>query len=209
MDDETQGIPEERILGVEDLKGLAHPLRVAIYERVSAYGQATASGLAETLGESSGATSYHLRQLAKHGFVREVEGRGTGRERWWERVPGSISVRAAQFAPGSAGRLATEMVAREFERTRARLLEDFTQRGLEVLGVDWIEASALTTSNLRLTLEEAAELNRELEELFMSVVDRYRRPRPAPGARPVQVHLNLFPIVDGEPAPEDEPGAAS
>src|SRR5688572_10834361 len=71
-------------LDLESLKGLAHPLRVKILDLLSTYGPATATGLAERLGESSGATSYHLRQLARHGFVREVEGRGTGRERWWE-----------------------------------------------------------------------------------------------------------------------------
>ena len=35
-------------------------------------GPATASMLAERLGESSGATSYHLRQLAAHGFVEDA-----------------------------------------------------------------------------------------------------------------------------------------
>ncbi len=31
--------------------------------------------------------SYHLRLLAGHDFVREVTGRGQGRERWWEVSP--------------------------------------------------------------------------------------------------------------------------
>jgi predicted ArsR family transcriptional regulator len=35
------------------------------------FGPATASALADRLGESSGATSYHLRQLASFGFVEE------------------------------------------------------------------------------------------------------------------------------------------
>jgi DNA-binding transcriptional ArsR family regulator len=83
---------QDRKLDVESLKALAHPLRVQILDRLSVHGAATASGLADALGESSGATSYHLRQLEKHGFAREVEGRGTGRERWWERTPGGISL---------------------------------------------------------------------------------------------------------------------
>ena len=68
-----------------------------ILDTLSIYGQFTASGLAERLGESSGATSYHLRQLERHGFVREVEGKGTGRERWWERVPGGITLNATEL----------------------------------------------------------------------------------------------------------------
>ncbi|MEU7461934.1 winged helix-turn-helix domain-containing protein, partial [Streptomyces griseofuscus] len=36
------------------------------------HGPATASQLAERLGESSGATSYHLRQLADHGVATRL-----------------------------------------------------------------------------------------------------------------------------------------
>ena len=79
-----------RTLDVNDLKALAHPLRVQLLDALSTYGAATASGLADRLGESSGATSYHLRQLEKHGFVRELKGKGSARERWWERVPGGL-----------------------------------------------------------------------------------------------------------------------
>jgi DNA-binding transcriptional ArsR family regulator len=82
----------DRDLDLVALRALAHPLRVEILDTLSTYGSFTASGLAERLGESSGATSYHLRQLEKHGFVREVEGKGTSRERWWERTPGAINV---------------------------------------------------------------------------------------------------------------------
>ena len=82
----------DRVLDLTSLKALAHPLRVQILDELSTYGPATASGLAAKLGESSGATSYHLRQLEKNGFVAEDTERGVGRERWWRRVPGGISV---------------------------------------------------------------------------------------------------------------------
>jgi hypothetical protein len=39
---------------------------------------APASGLGSAVGESSGSTSYHMRQLETYGFVEEVEGRGDG-----------------------------------------------------------------------------------------------------------------------------------
>ena len=56
---------EDRVLDSGALRALAHPLRVKIYDILSQYGPQTASSLAERLGESSGATSYHLRALAK------------------------------------------------------------------------------------------------------------------------------------------------
>ena len=54
------------------LRGLAHPLRLRLLNTLREFGPATASGLADRLGESSGATSYHLRQLATYGFVEDA-----------------------------------------------------------------------------------------------------------------------------------------
>ncbi|MGO4429962.1 ArsR/SmtB family transcription factor, partial [Streptomyces sp. MCAF7] len=73
-----------RVLDARSLRGLAHPLRMRLLGALREYGPATASQLADRLGESSGATSYHLRQLAAHGFVEDDPERGKGRERWWK-----------------------------------------------------------------------------------------------------------------------------
>ena len=54
------------------LRALSHPLRLRMLE-VLREGPATASALGRRLGESSGATSYHLRALAKAGVVEEDE----------------------------------------------------------------------------------------------------------------------------------------
>ncbi len=61
-------------------KGWAHPLRAQLV-RVLSSGPGTATSLAAELNVSTGATSYHLRQLARHGLVAEVA--TPGRERWW------------------------------------------------------------------------------------------------------------------------------
>ncbi|WP_233160762.1 winged helix-turn-helix domain-containing protein [Actinophytocola xanthii] len=45
-------------------------------------GPASATTLAAELGVNTGATSYHLRELAKHGFVEEDPGLGHGKEQW-------------------------------------------------------------------------------------------------------------------------------
>lgn len=195
-----------RSLDVNDLKALAHPLRIQLLDALSTYGAATASGLADRLGESSGATSYHLRQLEKHGFVRELEDRGSARERWWERVPGGIMLEASQFDRDSPERAASELLLGEWERNRRRLLTDFISRG-ESLGHDWLEASTLTTSNLRLTAVQLADLR----DALMTVIEQHatrHRGSEAPGSRPVQLQLNLFPVVDGVPTPDTHDGTA-
>jgi DNA-binding transcriptional ArsR family regulator len=112
----TEGI---RSLDMTSLKALAHPLRVKIVDTLTTYGSFTASGLAERLGESSGATSYHLRQLEKHGFVRENTAKGSARERWWERSPEGISVMPIEYPPSSAERSASDLLTREWQVNRA------------------------------------------------------------------------------------------
>ncbi|MCU1580082.1 MAG: transcriptional regulator [Rhodoglobus sp.] len=192
--------PEDRKLDLESLKALAHPLRVQILDTLSTYGQFTASGLAERLGESSGATSYHLRQLERHGFVREVEGKGTGRERWWERVPGGITLSSQELATSGAGRAASKTLLRQWERTRGALLTDFMEHGYDVLAPEWTEISTVSTVNLRLTAEQLKHVVEEWEDFTNRVLDEYRGKNP-PGSRPVQVHFNAFPVLDGTPTP--------
>ena len=65
------------------LRALTHPVRLRILGILRVDGPATATTLAERLRLNTGATSYHLRQLAQHGFVVDDEERGNGRERWW------------------------------------------------------------------------------------------------------------------------------
>ena len=80
----ADGVRIRRGLTGDQLRALSHPLRLRMLE-VLREGPATASALGRRLGESSGATSYHLRALAKAGVVEEDE-RGSKRERWWRRV---------------------------------------------------------------------------------------------------------------------------
>lgn len=197
----------ERVVDTAGLKALAHPLRVAIVDELSTHGPATASKLADRLGESSGATSYHLRQLAKHDFVREVEGRGSARERWWERVPGGIAINTIDYDPGSAAFAAGQMVAREWERARTRLLEEFLVSGPDLLDKPWGLASRMMTTNLRLTVAELTELTDRLDAAIEPLIEEFRG-RDAPGARPVQLHLNAFPVVSGVPTPDPDEGTS-
>src|SRR6476660_2087236 len=68
--------------GPEGLKALSHPGRLRMLGLLRE-GPATATMLATRLGLNSGATSYHLRQLEKHGFIVEDTTRGNARDRWW------------------------------------------------------------------------------------------------------------------------------
>jgi len=205
MDDEQARIPA-RSLDIDSLRGLAHPLRVRMLDVLSTYGAQTASSLAERLGESSGVTSYHLRQLARHNFIREVEGRGNARDRWWERVPGSISVEASDLPPTAAARSANAIVTNEWLHSREALLSDFVRRGDTELPKNWRDASVYSTSNVRVTSEQLAGLTTELERVIDDFIVRHRPQlsKPVPGSRPVQVQLAAFPVLDGIETPQTD-----
>jgi DNA-binding transcriptional ArsR family regulator len=201
--DEPGTAPREREVDLESLKALAHPLRVKIFDVLSTYGSFTASGLAERLGESSGATSYHLRQLEKHGFVREVEGRGVGRERWWERTPGGISLGTEEASRTSAGREATQLVMREWSSNRERTLAEFLERGYDELPKNWVEASMVSLTNVFVTSEELQEFTERYMAMSTEFAAAHRDQR-TPGSRPVQLQFHGFPVIDGDEIPNDD-----
>ncbi|WP_460522637.1 ArsR/SmtB family transcription factor [Humibacter antri] len=187
----------DRHIDLAALKVMAHPLRVRILDELSKFGPLTASGLGERLGESSGATSYHLRQLAKHDFVLEVEGKGSGRERWWRRAPVGLSMDPTELGGTTAGREAYDLVNREFRRNQENALNDFMVRAADVFPDAWLKASTISTSNLRMTVEELAELSAKIYVALDEAVVAFRDREAPPGARPVQVQFNAFPIIGG------------
>ena len=186
---------EHRVLDSESLKGLSHPLRLQLLESLKSLGPATASQLGERLGESSGATSYHLRILEKHGFVQEDTTRGSARERWWQRTPNGITLNVTDFEPHSPERALAEMVGREWERNRASMLEEFSYRGPTELPKEWYDSSFINTIHLQLTPAQLREFGAEVEAVFERWVASHST--PSPGSRPVQSHFNAFPVMGG------------
>jgi DNA-binding transcriptional ArsR family regulator len=194
-----------RDLDLASLKALAHPLRVQIFDALSTYGSFTASGLAERLGESSGATSYHLRQLERHGLVHEVDGKGTSRERWWERASDPINIGPEETLSTPAGRSASEAVFRQLQYSETRLLGDFVDRAMDELPQEWRDVSSLATMNTRMTPDQ---LERFVAEV-MQLADKYVLPNKnqrTPGSRPVHITFNAFPVVDGDVTPGSQIG---
>jgi DNA-binding transcriptional ArsR family regulator len=198
----TSSIRPHRVVDLESLKALAHPLRVRIIDTLSTYGSFTASGLAERLGESSGSMSYHLRQLEKHDFIREVDGKGTGRERWWERTPGAIELTSKDVQASEAGRQATRLVVREFGILKENALADFIETA-DSLPEEWSEASAISTAHAFVTADELKEFNEHIFTLIRDFAEARRGKQP-PGTRPIEFHYNSFPVVGGSETPVDD-----
>jgi hypothetical protein len=155
-------------------------------------GPATATQLATRLGLNSGATSYHLRQLASHGFVVEDAARGNGRDRWWRAAHRLTHIDTASSDPEAreAGAAFFRGVVQLYTEHMLGAVEE-----MPTLPAAWRGAGTFSDEMLRLSADETARLSRELHQ----VIDRYRRDDPetassAPeGSVPVAVQVQVFP----------------
>lgn len=180
-----------RVLSVGELRALAHPLRIEIYDILSQFGPQTASSLAEQLGESSGVTSYHLRALAKHDLIREVVGRGTARERWWERPVGAVSVTNPEAVKTPAGRAATEILIHELYRKRHEQLMQFVNASIRSEKAE--QSALLSTASARLTAEQFEDLASRLQAITDETVRKYRDQR-GEGVQTYTIRTDVFPL---------------
>jgi DNA-binding transcriptional ArsR family regulator len=151
------------------LQVLAHPLRLRLLGLLRSEGIATASRLAERVGESSGVTSYHLRKLAEVGLVEEDEQRGTRRERWWRSVHEGTRYSVADFLGNPEAHRATVSMRREIYRWQARLLEQWLAEE-EDWDKAWVDVAGSSDHLLRLTPEQTKAMTDEI----WAVVQRYR-----------------------------------
>lgn len=181
---------------LDSLKALAHPLRVRILHVLTTRGPQTASSLATALGESTGSTSYHLRALAKHDLIREVEGRGSARERWWEREKGSVSFTNPEAMKTPSGRAATQVVMTEFLNRRHQQLLRFVGDSIRTPAEIDDMTALISTANLRLTPDQAKELNERFSALIDEASDRYRGQDEA-GTQPYTVRVDVFALPEG------------
>ena len=189
--------PHFEAIGMPALRALAHPLRVEIMNELSDFGPATASMLAERLGESSGATSYHLRQLARHEIIVEDKSRGKGRERWWRIAPGGITIGDSGTLDTPAGREATEQIALGWQQNNERRLNAYLRRGLDTFGMEWMDAAALSTSHLEVTREQLKEFVTEYYRLLNRMKEKWKT-EPQEGRKRIQAQFNAFPLVEQE-----------
>jgi Helix-turn-helix domain len=191
------------------MRALAHPLRWALLEALGHAGTLTATQASEMLGESPANCAFHLRTLARYGFVEEAGG-GKGRERPWRQAYRRLSWQARQGDEQFrlAGQALNQIwLDRVLSRARRSLAATASwPEGFE----DDLGGS---TSMLYVTPDEARELYGELmktvertigqEHRFTERKDPARRP---PGAVPVEFVLLGYPVLDAPPLPGDSDG---
>lgn len=186
-----------RVTDSTALRVMSHPLRLRLYYALGIAGAATATGLAEGVGESVSLVSYHLRQMAKHGYVEldpEHQAEGDRRERWWRLTSVGFSWSSSDFAEGPEQVEAAVAAQRQMDAHRAGYRQAWldSQAGWSP---QWRDA-AISTDNplLRMTPAELAEFDRDFEALLASWRDRLAE-APEDGDREqVMVILQAFPF---------------
>lgn len=164
-----------------------HGVRTALLALLAEVGAVTATEAATRLGYSSGLCSFHLRQLARHGYIEEAP-HGGGRVRPW---------RLRQQSPGGAG---SENGSAEGQFAElARGLEDeswqrwLTQR--DDAPPEWRYDDAFSAVAY-LTPEEMSRVADVIRQALAPYQDREQRPLARPDdALPVALITRLFPLL--------------
>ncbi|MFD7649617.1 ArsR/SmtB family transcription factor [Streptomyces albidoflavus] len=182
-----------RTLDPRSLRGLAHPLRMRLFRALRESGPATASQLAVRLDESSGATSYHLRQLAAYGFVEDAPEHGKGRERWWRATSQGIHLEPDRLnLADPVQRGAVDVLMHEVADNHTEELSTWLGTRHE-WPTAWQKAYDLSDYSYRLTPAQAVELRERAGELLESFRAYEAQNADAEDAAPYRVHLHGFP----------------
>lgn len=149
----------------EQLKALAHPVRLRMLALLRLDGPQTATTLAHALTLNTGATSYHLRQLHAHGFVEDAPELGGGRDRYWRAAQPSTWVEPAELEPDvESGFLRAVHSTHAWQRDAA--LQEHAD-----LPHTWRAASTVSDWTIRLRPDRARQLVEQVEELISGFAD--------------------------------------
>jgi DNA-binding transcriptional ArsR family regulator len=202
-----QQVEPRALTDARTMRALSHPVRISIMEALGLGGPMTATEVGEVIDESPTTCSFHLRQLAKYGFVEEAGG-GKGRARPWRVVNLGFSIPATHDDPevNVAANVLTRVTR---ERQLARYQNWVDTRASYPR--DWQDGAISSEYVFYLTAGELKQLDTEMQELLRRwfgdggrITDPAQRP---PGSVAVEVLTLGYPLELPRPAAGDEPGS--
>ena len=170
------------------LRALSHPTRLKILMRLRVEGPATATTLARELALNTGATSYHLRQLAEHGFIVEDTERGDARDRWWRAAHRSTRANLTDRRDDEDAESAEAYLQNVALLYTETLMQAVGER--RYLPEEWQRATTTSDWHLRLSAARAEQLVDTLADL----VEQWTEEEDdTEGVADFVVNLNAFP----------------
>jgi DNA-binding transcriptional ArsR family regulator len=166
-------------------------------------GPATVGSLARRVGGDPGQISFHLRELAKRGWIELApELARDRRETWWRAESGSTQWTVEDFATPEGRAVATHLYAQTVTEQFERLRQFIETR--EQYSPEWQRTATSSQSFLYLTPEETHQLMHELDEVlrrWAAIGDRARETGDTEGRTSVFHFMHGFPDRPGESAP--------
>lgn len=182
-------------LDSDQLRCLAHPLRSRLLAALRLEGPATSAGLADRLATNTGATSYHLRQLATVDLIEEDADLGNARERYWRAAHDVTNWTETSFDDDPDDRAAAEWLAGHHLRLVNRWREDWLETRVEWTK-EWRSAASLGDMRVRLTAGQTREMVAELE----AVIERWATIPQDESADAASATADVFVLLDVFPA---------
>ena len=168
---------------VDELRALAHPVRLELFDLVRREGALAAEDAGSRLGLSADAAANHLRVLADAGLIEQnaagdwsTEARGIYFE-----IPDEPEAQQAARELSSAMLVKYESLASEWARDTEPQLD-----------VTWARAAGLFNARTELTPDELSRLQEDLERLLEPFTNRPAEDRPA-NAAPVRITAYFLP----------------
>ncbi|MFG2076024.1 helix-turn-helix domain-containing protein [Nonomuraea maritima] len=169
------------------LRVVAHPLRVRLLGLLRADGPATASELGRRTGESSGSTSYHLRELFKYGFIEEDADRHDGRQRRWRARHRYTSWNSRELSGTAEGREALRIMRLRQVDELAHAVQEFDESDWEP---GWVEVAGMSDHLHELPPAALGEFMARAGEVLAELAARHAGD---PDARQVHLWIGGFP----------------
>ena len=113
-------VEEPELTDARAMRALAHPVRLSLIDMLGYHESPTATQASDLIGESPTNCAFHLRTLAKYGFLREAA-TDSRRERPWTLVHRGVRISQHQDDPQAAlaaRALARTMLDRWLDRAR-------------------------------------------------------------------------------------------
>lgn len=175
--------------GPERIRALAHPVRLRLLDHLARVGEATATECAAALEQTVANCSFHLRTLARYGFIEPAPARG--REKPW-RSTGHYDLRP-DVADDVQVRASDELALIRLDLETARLREYYASAGAD--DVPWRGSAGMTSDVAWLTPAESRALVEELAAVAHRYAERTDPARRPEGARAIRI----FSAVSPEP----------
>lgn len=169
------------------MRALTHPVRLALLNALALEGPLTATRAGELIGEPPNSCSFHLRQLAKYGFVEEA-GSGPGRNRPWRLS--SLGMHFGDLGDDPEAKLAARGLSRMLRELYFTRLQEFYDSRTDY-PQEWQAVTGGREFLLHVSPGELQAVNAEIT----AIIDRYRDRLTDPALRPrdaLPIEMLLF-----------------